>query len=237
MQPSFSDPAIRFLSQLEKHNNREWFAKHREVYERELRSPLLDLIGAVNQHMLQFAPAYARDPAKCAMRIYRDIRFSKDKRPYKTHLSAWWGGAGLEKTSGGGFYFEMSATRLMVAAGVYMPEKEQLLAIRRMLLEQHEVYRDLLSARTLRSLGMAPIDGLKMVRGPKGFTADGPAADLILQRQWGVSGVLPIETALSSTLVKKIATRFKAAAPLVMLLNGPLHASARNPALFGALTP
>ena len=75
------------------------------------------------------------------MRIYRDIRFSKDKRPYKTNLAAWWARHGMEKTSGGGFYLEVSPTAVRIAAGAYMPEREQLLAIRRMLVDRHDDVR------------------------------------------------------------------------------------------------
>src|ERR1700721_614550 len=86
------------------------------------------------------------------MRIYRDIRFAKDKRPYKTHVSAWWAREGLQKTSGGGFYFDVSATEVTVAAGVYMPEREQLLAIRRHLSEHHAGFPAVRAGKNRRSL-------------------------------------------------------------------------------------
>jgi uncharacterized protein (DUF2461 family) len=109
-----------------------------------------------------------------------------------------------------------------------MPEKDQLLAIRRMLLERHEELRKLMSAKQLKGK-LKPFDGLKMTRGPKGFPADHPAMDLILCRQWGVSGDLPVATALSPTLVKEIVARFKLALPLVRLLNEPLAPKPKTP--------
>ena len=124
------------------------------------------------------------------MRIYRDVRFSKNKQPYKTQVAAWWARQGLEKTSGGGFYFHLSATEITVAAGCYMPEKEQLLAIRRMLLERHQEYRALIGSRKLTA-EMQLIDAMKMSRAPKGFPTEHPALDLVMQRQWGVSSTLP----------------------------------------------
>ncbi len=102
------------------------------------------------------------------MRIYRDIRFSKNKQPYKTNIAAWWARQGLEKTSGGGFYFELNETEVRIAAGVYMPERDQLLAIRRMLLERHLELRDRMGKKQLKGK-LTPFDGLKMTRGPKGF--------------------------------------------------------------------
>jgi len=155
------------------------------------------------------------------MRIYRDIRFSKDKRPYKIHQAAWWARDGLHKTSGAGFYFDVSATEVTVAAGVFMPEREQLLAIRRYLVEHHAELRRLLAGKKMRSL-MEEIDGARLTRPPKGFAADDPAVDLLVCRQWGVSAKLPLERATKPTLVKDIVERFRVAAPMVALLNAPL---------------
>ena len=78
-----------------------------------------------------------RPAEKSLFRIYRDTRFSNDKRPYKTHVAAWWSHQGLQKTSGAGYYFHVSAKEVIIAAGAYMPEKEQLAAIRHWLLDHH----------------------------------------------------------------------------------------------------
>jgi uncharacterized protein (TIGR02453 family) len=166
------------------------------------------------------------------MRIYRDIRFSKDKRPYKIHQAAWWARQGLEKTSGGGFYFDVSGTEVTIAAGVFMPERNQLLAIRRYLVEHHVDLRKIFAAKKLRAL-MQPVDGNPLTRPPKGFPADdpaiNPALDLLLCRQWGVVSHLPAEFATRPTLVKDIVQRFKLAAPMVSLLNAPLAPKPRKP--------
>jgi uncharacterized protein (TIGR02453 family) len=228
MATHFSAAALQFLRDLARHNDRDWFEPRKPVYERELKAPMLALLDEINHRMLDFAPEHVRPPQKLMMRLYRDIRFSKNKQPYKTNVAAWWARQGLEKTSGGGFYFQITATEVMVAAGVYMPEKEQLLAIRRMLLDRHEEYRALIGSRRMKSL-MQPIDAMKMTRGPRGFPAEHPALDLILQRQWGVSSTLPAETALAPTLGAEIVKRFKLAAPLVALLNEPLIGKPKKP--------
>ena len=221
MSPHFSAAAIKFLRGLARNNDRAWFEARRPVFEKELKAPMLAVIAAINDAMLDFAPEHVRPPQKIMMRIYRDIRFAADKRPYKTHISAWWARQGLEKTSGGGFYFDLSATELKIAAGVYMPEKEQLLAIRRMLLDRHGEFRALIGAKKLTAL-MQPIAAMKMARGPKGFPADNPAMDLVLQRQWGVWSKLPVDVALGPALVSEVVKRFRLAAPLIALLNDPL---------------
>jgi len=226
--PHFSPDALKFLRGLKRNNDRAWFDKHKPVYEAALKTPLFAVIEAVNAQLADFAPEHVRPAQKIAMRIYRDIRFSNDKTPYKTHVSAWWARSGLEKTSGGGFYFQLDAQQILIAAGVYMPEREQLLAIRAHLAEHHAEYRKLIAAKKLKAT-MELFDGRSMTRGPKGYPADHPAMDLLMQRQWGVSTTLPAEEALQPTLVKRIAGCFKLAAPLVAFLNQPLTGRSRAP--------
>ncbi len=228
MATHFSEAAVKFLRGIARNNDREWFEPRKPVYEVELKAPMLALIGEINEALHDFAPEYVRPPQKSLMRIYRDVRFRKDKKPYKTNIAAWWARAGLEKTSGGGFYFEMTATEICIAAGCYMPQKDQLLAIRRMLLERHEEYRAIMGSKKLLA-ALTPFDGLKMTRGPKGFPAEHPGLDLIMQRQWGVSSRLPVDLALKSGLLQEIVKRFKLAAPLVSLLNDPLVERPKKP--------
>ncbi|WP_158792934.1 DUF2461 domain-containing protein [Granulicella sp. L60] len=228
MGTHFSSDAMKFLRGLKRNNDRDWFAERKPIYERELKEPLLALIGEVNDAMVDFAPQHVRPPQKIAMRIYRDIRFSKDKRPYKNNVAGWWARDGLQKTSGAGFYFHINTAEVMVAAGVYMPEREQLLAIRRYLVDHHKEFRAVLAAKKLRSL-MQESDAARLTRPPKGFSADDPAIDLLMCRQWGVSATLPLETAMDATLGKKIIERFKAAAPMVEMLNAPLLVKPKRP--------
>ena len=228
MPTYFSPQAVQFLRGLARNNRRDWFDARKEVYERELKEPLLALIEEINGEFMDFAPEHIRPAPKCMFRIYRDTRFSPDKTPYKKHISAWWARQGLEKKSGGGYYFHLSGKELVVAAGVYMPEREQLLAIRNHLMEHHEEFRRLSKGRSLKRL-MGDFDGLRLTRPPKGFPKDHPAMDLIACRQWGVSATLPAETALKPTLRKEIVSRFRAAAPLIEFLNRPLTAQAGKP--------
>jgi uncharacterized protein (TIGR02453 family) len=228
MPAHFTEASLKFLRGLRKNNDREWFNPRKPVYEAEIKAPMLAVIDEVTAALAEFAPEFVRPAHKCMLRIYRDIRFSKDKHPYKTNAAAWWARQGMEKTSGAGFYFELNPEHVTIAAGAYMPEKDQLLAIRRMLLERVEEYRACTSNKKLRGK-LTPFDGLKMSRAPKGFPADHPALDLIVQRQWGVSASLPAAAALTPGLVKEIVSRFKIAAPMVRLLNEPIAPSAKKP--------
>jgi uncharacterized protein (TIGR02453 family) len=219
--PHFTPEALTFLRSLARNNRREWFTPRKAEYERLLKQPMYAVIECINEAMRSFAPQHVQPPQKCMMRIYRDTRFSADKTPYKKHVAAWWAHEGLQKTSGGGYYFHLSPSELVIAAGVYMPEREQLLAIRTHLLDHYKEMRRHLENRTLRSL-MEEFEGMRLTRPPKGFPKDHPAMDLLLCRQWGVAATLPAQTALKPTLVREIVRRFRAAAPVVDLLNQPL---------------
>jgi uncharacterized protein (TIGR02453 family) len=217
----FTPESLKFLRGLARHNDRAWFDPRKPIYEREIKAPMLAVIEEVNHALADFAPDHVRQPHKTMMRIYRDTRFAADKRPYKTNVAAWWIRTGLEKTSGAGFYFHVSATETVIAAGIYMPTREQLLAIRRHLDRHHAEFRALLANRKLRAK-MSTLEGDQLKRVPRGFSADTPALDLLLYQQWGVSATLPAEVATAPTLVREITTRFALAAPFIHFLNAPI---------------
>lgn len=219
--PYFKPEALDFLRKLKRNNRREWFEARRDVHERELKLPMLALIERVMRGMEDYAPDHLRSPQKCMLRIYRDTRFSADKSPYKTHLAAWWTRNGLEKTSGGGYYLHISPTELIIAAGVYMPPKEQLFAIRTHLLERYAEFRRLFEDKKLRKK-FTTHDPQSLTRPPKGFPADHPASEWIKWRQWGVIATLPANDALKPKLPAVVEEHFRLAAPLVDFLNEPL---------------
>ena len=221
--PHLSPAAIRFLQQLKRNNDRDWFNARKDVYTNEVQEPWLAVVEAVNQSFLEFAPDSVRPARKAALRIYRDIRFSKDKRPYKTNVAAWWSTTTTERTSGGGFYAHVSDKDVIVAAGVYMPLPGQLLLIRRYLQQHHAELRAMLQDTKLRKL-LPDLDNNPLKRMPKGFLPDDPAGDLLLYRQWALSATVPLEVATSPKLLEEITKRFRAAAPMVALLNAPLLA-------------
>lgn len=223
MFPGFSEEAIKFLRGLKKNNRREWFQPRKDTYERELQEPLRQLVEAVNERLARFAPGHMTEPKRAIFRIYRDTRFSSDKTPYKTHVAAWFRLPGLADTSGGGFYFHISADEVYAAGGVYMPPAPQLRAIRTHLLDHHARFRKLAASRKLKQL-MGPMELAALARDPKGFPKDHPASDLIRMKQWGWGKSLPVDVALTRTLSQEITRRFEAVAPLVHLLNEPLSA-------------
>lgn len=229
MATYFSPEALKFLRGLARHNDREWFAARKAVYERELRQPMLALIEEVNEALAEFAPHHVRPAQKTMMRIYRDTRFDvsrgQEPKPFKTQVAAWFGydgpGPKVANTSGAGFYFHVNAKEVTIAAGCYMPGPDQLLAIRRYLVEHHGELRRMLADKKLKA-AMHEFDGRRLTRPPRGFAADLPGLDLIQCRQWGVGTELPAEAALAPGFAKEITTRFRLAAPMVRLLNAAI---------------
>jgi uncharacterized protein (TIGR02453 family) len=228
MPAHFSTEALKFLRGLARNNDREWFEARRDVFEHDIKEPMLTVIAEINDALAVFAPEHVRDPRKAMFRIYRDTRFSSDKRPYKQHLGVWWVRSGFEKTSGAGFYFHISAKETTVAAGCYMPTPDQLLAIRRHMDANYDEIRRILADRKLRSL-MDEWDGEPMKRVPKGFRSESPAAELLKCRKWGVSATMPAELAIDPKLVKEVTRRFAAATPLIRFLNAPLTPTKSRP--------
>jgi uncharacterized protein (TIGR02453 family) len=216
---------LKFLRGLARNNDREWFTPRKAVFEAELKEPMLAIIRKVTDAMEKFAPSFVRPAEKCLFRIYRDTRFSADKKPYKTHVAAWWSHQGLQKTSGAGYYFHIDAKEVIIAAGAYMPEKDQLAAIRHWLLDHHAAFRKVLQTAAIRK-AFTEFEGNALTRPPKGFSKDHPALDLIQCRQWGVSATLPAAEALKPEFVATIIRHFKLAAPLVDALNTPIIAQA-----------
>ena len=232
--PYLRPEGLAFLRNLARNNDREWFTPRKAVFEAELKEPMLAIIRKVTEAMTSFAPSFVRPAEKCLFRIYRDTRFSANKLPYKTHVAAWWSHQGLEKTSGAGYYFHVSAKEVVIAAGAYMPEKDQLAAIRHWLLDHHAEFRKLLQRAAIRKT-FSEFEGNALTRPPKGFPCEHPALDLIRCRQWGLATTLPASTALEADFAATLIRHFRLAASVVDALNTPIAATLepRKKVLFG----
>jgi uncharacterized protein (TIGR02453 family) len=220
--PGFPPEAIEFFRGIERHNRREWFLPRKPLFEQHVKAPMQQLVEAVNVALGRFAPAYATDPARAIYRFYRDTRFSKDKSPYKTHIAASFRHRRLNCDAGGaGYYFQVSHKEVGIGGGIYMPMPETLRTVRGHLAENADGFRKLLAARAIQK-AFGDMQGEQLARVPKGFAADHPAADLLRYKQflWWIE--LPPDVATRPELYGEIVTRFKALAPLLDFLNGPL---------------
>ena len=227
MFPGFSPEALKFLRGLERNNRREWFQPRKETFEALLKAPMTQLVEAINAELLRFAPDHITDPKNAVYRIYRDTRFSADKTPYKTHIAAIFPQRGLEKHSSAGFYFHVTAKGVGVAAGLYMPGPQELKLVRTWLAKNHATFRK--AARRPHKL-FGQLEGSSVTRLPKGFASGHPAEDLIRRKQW-LYWVELDDAKLVTTprLLPELIKRFRAAAPVVAMLNTPLDVSLYQP--------
>ncbi len=220
--PGFPAEGMAFLRGLKKNNDREWFLPRKPVFEEKLRQPMIELVSAIHREMLRFAPDYAGEPAKCVYRIYRDTRFSRDKTPYKTFVSALMLRHGFEKNDGSAaVYFAVSPENIEVAGGVYTPDRDVLLAVRQHIAENHRHFRATFETPKIRKL-FGELWGASVTRMPKGFDADHPAADLIRRKQYLLDANIDPKIATTPKLFREIVTRIEAMMPFVEFLNQPL---------------
>jgi uncharacterized protein (TIGR02453 family) len=224
--PGFPAEALEFLRDLKLNNNRDWFQPRKKIYDEKVREPMLELAAALNEEIAEFAPEMVSDPKKAVYRLYRDVRFSPDKSPYKTHIAAVFSPRGLEKHSGAGMYFHISVDEVLVGGGIYAPGSKELLAVRSHLAAHAKELNSILRERRFRSL-FKEMTGEKLKRVPKGFSADDPAADLLVYKQYLAGTLLPPDIVTTPKLFRELVKHFRAITPFLQFLNVPLAKPAR----------
>lgn len=210
----------QFLAELSENNNRAWFVMNKPRYD-ILRVEFLELVTKLIADLGKFDPAVADcNPKKALFRINRDMRFSKEKIPYKTHFSAAINASGLKRPHQGGgptYYFHINETgTLLIAAGEWMPPPERLRAIRQHVIDDAAGFTKLLKNKKLKeTYGELQEEG-KLSRPPKGFDADIPHLEYIKLKNFIVWHELDVRKV--SDLGKMLASDFKDAYPLVTWL-------------------
>jgi len=223
----FSPKALMFLRQLAKNNSRDWFQPRKQQFVELLQQPMLELIELILADLRSFAVDHVLEPKRAMLRIYRDVRFSKDKSPYKTNIAAMFPRAGLGKTTGAGYYLGISPEGVEIAGGVYMPGPPELAALRQASAADPETFRQMLASKPLVKL-MGECQGEMMTRVPKAFEPDHPGADLLRRKQFFYFLTLKPEAATSPGLDKTITKCFRQMAPVIDYLNEILLRSARG---------
>ncbi|MGZ6294448.1 MAG: DUF2461 domain-containing protein [Candidatus Limnocylindrales bacterium] len=217
----FRPEAIQFLADLAMNNERAWFQPRKGEYERLLRDPLAALCAALAERFAARGLPLRADPLRSPFRIYRDTRFSRDKSPYKTHVSAdfpWtegeaaeWGGHGI------GGYFHFQPGEIYGGGGMWHPAQSRLAGWRRLVDgDPTRVRAALDEPGFVAAFGAVSGDRLKRV--PPGYAADHPEAELLKLKDVTFGRRLADAEALSPELPDTITTTFVAALPLLRLL-------------------
>jgi len=225
----FRPEAIQFLVDLAANNERTWFQPRKGEYERLLKEPLEALCVALDGEFRSRGLPLRADPSRSPFRIYRDVRFSKDKSPYKTHVAASFGWAGDDDEAAGrshtenvhasGGYFHLQPGEIFVGGGVWHPDPSWLKAFRDRVVNDYDGYRDIVEAPAFRdTFGTVGDDGESLKRVPAGYPPDHPAADLLRKKNVTFGRRLADADALSPTLPTVIAESFAAGTPLLRYL-------------------
>jgi uncharacterized protein (TIGR02453 family) len=180
-EPFDTAEALRWLRALAKNNDRTWFATHRAVYDERIKAEWHDLVAGLLIAVAASDERFAYvDPSACVFRLARDIRFSNDKTPFKTALSAWLSPHGKSGTNAG-FYIHIAPGSCRFGAGIYTPEKPALEALRRRLAADARPFERIVRAKKM--LPYLPIDTDPLIRMPRGFSPEHPRGDLIRARR------------------------------------------------------
>ena len=209
--------ALTFLRALKKNNNREWFEKNKERYESSVKLPFLSLLHDLNEQLKNFDQEIHIDPRRSVYRIYRDVRFSKDKTPYKTWIAASFTFQSGDRKTSPGFYMHVAATEIIIGGGSWAPSPEQLVNIRQAISGHPEELRRILSENKFKKI-FGALEGESMKTVPKGFEKDHPAADLLKMRQFLCSITREPEESLDQKFLKTAVEAFKAMTPFVKYL-------------------
>jgi uncharacterized protein (TIGR02453 family) len=209
--------ALRFLRALEKNNDRAWFADHRAVWDEHVRPEWEDTVAALLVSAVAFDERFAHvDPRSCLFRLYRDTRFSKDKTPYKTWISAWLSPFGRHG-SNPGFYVQLAPRECIVAAGIWDPDKDALRELR-----AHFAGADLRAYdRMIASKKLAPYlpvrtDPLRVT--PRGIPKEHPRRDLVRARRYIVRRTYVDAALASAGAFKSFSAALRDCAPFVAYL-------------------
>ncbi len=211
----FSRDAVQFLVELALHNERSWFQPRKAEYERVLKEPLEALCRALAERFEGDRLPLRADPAHSPFRIYRDIRFSADKSPYKTHISAsfpWTGEGG-----GVGAYFHFQPGEMFAGGGMWHPDPAQLAAWRQTVANDLPPVRAVLDDPRFAST-FGTVSGESLKRVPSGFPPDHPGAELLKLKDVTFGRPLSDDEVFSPNLPATLTETFAAAVPLLDLL-------------------
>jgi uncharacterized protein (TIGR02453 family) len=213
---------LDFLAQLEKNNNREWFQKNKKQYD-AAKSEVEAFVNSIIPDLAKFDDAVKYVQAKdCMFRIFRDVRFAKDKSPYKINMGAWITRSG-RKSPGPGYYIHLQPGGSFLAAGVYMPEPDQLKKIRNEIYYNVTEFKSILNEKKLNkySNGLMENDRVKMA--PRDYPRDFPEMELLKYKHYTLSYPLRDEMVASDHFQEVVMMAFKTMYPFNMFLKRALE--------------
>jgi uncharacterized protein (TIGR02453 family) len=219
IQPS----TLKFLKDLKKNNNKPWFDAHRKEYE-SAKKDFEQMIQAVIDKQGKSDETISHLKAKdCLFRINRDIRFSKDKSPYKTNMGAYINRGG-KKSLFGGYYFHCEPGKSFVGGGLWMPMPNELNKVRQEIDYNLAAFKKIISSKKFKSVydDLSRDAEYTLSRVPKGYEADNPAADYLKLKSFVALTNISDDELSSKEIVKKLVAAFEALQPMLEFINHSL---------------
>ena len=219
MYATLNKETLKFLRDLTKNNNREWFNENKEKYT-AAHENVLSFVEAIIAEIAEFDEEIGRTDAKKSLfRIYRDVRFSKDKSPYKTNFGA---GLGMGKGSKiSGYYLHIEPGKSFLAGGVYHPEVSVLKEIRKEISENGEEFLQILTEKNFKKNFKELSADDKLVKVPQGFEKENPMAEYLKHKSFVVTYPLDDKDLLDENAAKNISEIFRSIQPLNRFLEAP----------------
>lgn len=209
---------LEFLKDLKANNNRDWFTRNKNRYQSE-NLKFISFADALLDELKKYDNIETASGKKSVFRIYRDIRFSKDKTPYKSHFSGSFTRA--TKLLRGGYYFHIEPNNSFIGGGFWGPNSSDLLRIRKELASDASEFREILSSPTfIKYFGQ--LQGEKLKSAPRGFDKQHPNIDLLQYKQFIVSKKMGNEDVLSENFYLKIVDVFNAMRPFFNYMSSVL---------------
>lgn len=219
--PYFTSAYVKFFKDLKKNNSSAWFAAHRDTYEKEVKDPFAHLVDDVLAALTKKDKTYASLRAKdCVFRINRDIRFAKDKSPYKTHMAAYINPEG-KKGEGPGFYFSLGADEQLVGGGRHELTPEALYKVRQEIAYHGAEFNTIIKAKSFISK-YTEVQGEELKTAPKEFKEETEKLPILKKKQFYCMAYLPSDAPTRNDLLKVLLSYYDAALPLNQFLQRAL---------------
>ena len=200
------EKVLQFLENLSENNNKEWFHDHRKQYE-ECRNKVLFVTEVLINEIRKFdTDIPAMDPKDCMFRIFRDVRFSNNKSPYKTNFGSFIAKGG-RKSILAGYYFHIEPGSCFAGGGLYMPQPEQLKAMRLHIATYGQEFLDIINDKKFARI-YPEIYGDKLKTIPKGFDKENEFADLLRYKSFVFSTDIKQQTISGGALVDYLVNAF-----------------------------
>jgi uncharacterized protein (TIGR02453 family) len=214
---------LKFLKDLKKNNNKPWFEKHKDLY-LGAKEDIEHLVGDVIEGFGKIDTIIATlQPKDCTYRIYRDVRFSKDKTPYKINMGAYLNKGG-KKAWTAGYYTHIEPGRSMAGGGLWMPMAPELNKVRQEIDYSHAEWNGILAARAFKKNFPEGLEKEELLsRPPKGYSEDNPAIGYLKLKSFVVTRSFTDAAVLSKSFVKEIIKTFESMKDFVYFLNRALE--------------